>query len=120
VIALWSAHVHTNIEVCDHVWLQKEAAEDFLEKYSSDDETETLTINDFVNGFADLRMKMRLLKLNLDVDDVLEQVRVNTCTYIFVLLVCVSAPKPFRIEMRSLAILCTCLCTHTAWSKGDG
>ena len=49
-------------------------ADDFMEKYSSDDENhELLTNGDFVKCFEDLVMRMRLLKLQLVVDNALEE-----------------------------------------------
>jgi len=51
-----------------------EAAVEFMEKYSSDAERhEILTLEDFLRGFEDLKIKTRIWSLELLVDDVLEQ-----------------------------------------------
>jgi hypothetical protein len=50
------------------------AADRFLEKYAKEDEhQDTLTLEEFVHGFEDLRMKMRIARLKLLVDQALEQ-----------------------------------------------
>lgn len=50
------------------------AAHRFLEKYAKEDEhQDTLTLEEFVHGFEDLRMKMRIARLKLLVDQALEQ-----------------------------------------------
>jgi hypothetical protein len=53
---------------------EEAAAERFLEKYAhEDDHQEVLMLEEFLRGFEDLRMKMRIVRLKMLVDQALEQ-----------------------------------------------